>query len=69
MDLLAAVDIVPDLLNDADKLGLGSLLATWPSFSLGNIHSINFFMKFSSCLKPDSSIVLHHFQNQQDQRK
>lgn len=26
MDVLAAVDIVSDLLNDADKLGLGSLL-------------------------------------------
>jgi len=35
--VLAAVDIDPDILNEADKLGLGSL-AAWPIFRQENTH-------------------------------
>ena len=62
IDVLATVDLDPDVLNDADKLGLGSLL---PGQVFGRAAPIplDFPTGFASF------IIFYQLQNQQDQWK
>ncbi len=62
IDLLAAVDIEPDVLNDADKLGLGSLLPgpVLHSTTLIPLNFLHYSTFYCKCFSETYAYNLNH---------